>query len=105
MGFHVPGPAAGEVRRQAGGDVVVQRDSRRHQNRVAGPACTRAGWRRVYWREPTMRRLLRATPLTVLAATLLCAVAVRGQDGPPPRAEVAPLLERASAAPGATVRA
>jgi thioredoxin:protein disulfide reductase len=52
-----------------------------------------------------MRRLLRATPLAVLAATLLSAAAVHGQDGPPPRAEVAPLLERASAAPGTTLRA
>jgi thioredoxin:protein disulfide reductase len=52
-----------------------------------------------------MRRLIRAIPLTVLAATLLCAAAVRAQDGPPPRAAVAPLLERAPVASGTTLRA
>ena len=52
-----------------------------------------------------MRRHLSTARLTALAFVLLPAVALLAQDGPPPRAQVTPLLEHESAAPGATVRA
>ena len=52
-----------------------------------------------------MRRHLSTARLSVLAFVLLPAVALLAQDGPPPRAQVTPLLEHESVAPGATVRA
>ena len=49
-----------------------------------------------------MRRYLSTARLTV--CVLLPAVALLAQDGPPPRAQVTPLLEQESVAPGDTVR-
>ncbi len=51
-----------------------------------------------------MRRHLSTAALTALVIALP-AVVLLAQDGPPPRAQVTPLLEQESAAPGATVRA
>ena len=51
-----------------------------------------------------MRRHFSTARLTVFACVLLPAAALLAQDGPPPRAQVTPLLEQESAAPGATVR-
>ena len=52
-----------------------------------------------------MRRPKLSLRSTLLAAMLLSTAALAGQDGPPPRAEVAALSERATVAPGATFRA
>jgi thioredoxin:protein disulfide reductase len=52
-----------------------------------------------------MRRHLSTARLTALVCVLLPAAALLAQDGPPPRAQVTPLLEQESAAPGGTVRA
>jgi thiol:disulfide interchange protein DsbD len=51
-----------------------------------------------------MRRLTRSLRLTVFAAVLSSA-ALAAQTGPPPKAQVAPLVEREAAAPGATFKA
>jgi len=51
-----------------------------------------------------MRRHLSTARLTVLVWVLLPAAALLAQDGPPPRAQVTPILEQESAAPGSTVR-
>ena len=52
-----------------------------------------------------MRRHPSTARLVLLACLLLPAAALLAQDGPPPRAQVTPLLEQESAAPGDTVRA
>jgi len=51
-----------------------------------------------------MRRHLSTSRLTILVCVLLPAAALLAQDGPPPRAQVTPILEQESAAPGSTVR-
>ena len=51
-----------------------------------------------------MRRHLSTARLTILVCVLLPAAALLAQDGPPPRAQVTPILEQESAAPGSTVR-
>lgn len=55
----------------------------------------------------TMRRLTLSTSLAIAAAlvALVSGATVRAQDGPPPPAQVTPLLEHESAAPGTSVRA
>jgi len=52
-----------------------------------------------------MRRYIPTARLTFPAILLLSGVSLFAQDGPPPRAQVTPLLERQTAAPGAAVRA
>ena len=52
-----------------------------------------------------MRRPQSSVRLTALAAMLLSAAVIAAQDGPPPPAQVEPITERATVAPGATVRA
>jgi len=52
-----------------------------------------------------MRRHLSTARLTVRVCVLLPVVALLAQDGPPPRAQVTPLLEQDNVEPGATVRA
>src|SRR5690242_1576666 len=42
--------------------------------------------------------------LTVVLALLASATVMRAQDGPPPRAQVTPILEHETAAPGAPLR-
>jgi thiol:disulfide interchange protein len=51
-----------------------------------------------------MRRHLSTARLTSLVCVLLPAAVMLAQDGPPPRAQVTPLLEQESAAPGDRVR-
>ena len=51
-----------------------------------------------------MRRHHSTARLTILVCVLLPAAALLAQDGPPPRAQVTPLLEQESAAPGDAVR-
>jgi cytochrome c biogenesis protein CcdA/DsbC/DsbD-like thiol-disulfide interchange protein/thiol-disulfide isomerase/thioredoxin len=51
-----------------------------------------------------MRRHLSTARLAILVCVLLPAAALLAQDGPPPRAQLTPLLEQDSAAPGDAVR-